>query len=71
VGSGVSSVELISLAAPNLFDSTGLTLGGATINTDGKWSGGVQSLLTANDGQLTVNVPPATAYLLIPEKGQH
>lgn len=71
LGPGVSSVELISLAAPNLFDSTGLKLGGATIGTDGKWSGGVQSLLTANDGELTVDVPPTTAYLLIPQKGLH
>lgn len=68
LGSGVSSVALVSLAAPNLFDSTGLTLGGATIGTDGKWNGGVQAVLTATDGQLTVTVPPATAYLLIPEK---
>jgi hypothetical protein len=36
LGSGVSSVALVSLAAPNLFDSTGLTPGGATIGTDAK-----------------------------------
>ena len=66
LGSGVSRVGLITLAAPNLFDSTGFTLGGAAINTNGTWNGGVQTVLTATDGQLTVNVPPTSAYLLIP-----
>lgn len=66
LGSGVSSVELIALTAPNLFDSTGFTLGGAPITTSGTWSGGVQEVLPATDGQLTVNVPPTSAYLLIP-----
>lgn len=77
LGSGVTSAELITLTAPNLFDetwkngyidSTGFELGGATINTDGTWGGGVQAVLPATDGQLTVNVPPTSAYLLIPKK---
>ena len=79
LGAGVSSVALISLTAPNLFDSTGhyyvsglppqtcCMLGGATIHTDGTWNGHVQAVLTATDGQLTVSVPPTTAYLLIPQ----
>ncbi len=67
LGSTVSSVSLITLEAPNLFDSTGLTLGGQPITTSGTWSGGVESTLTATAGQLTVSVPPATAYLLIPQ----
>lgn len=75
LGSGVSNVELISLTSPNLldqtysngyFNSTNFTLGGASITTSGTWNGGVQQVLTASDGQLTVSVPPATAYLLIP-----
>ncbi|MFP5210138.1 MAG: hypothetical protein ACLGRW_12695 [Acidobacteriota bacterium] len=66
LGPDVSRVELISLTAPNLFDSTGLMLGGATINTNGTWYGHVQAVLTATNGQLTVRVPPTTAYLLIP-----
>jgi hypothetical protein len=75
LGAGVTSVELIALTAPNLFDqtynggyfnSTDFTLGGASITTTGTWSGGIQQVLTANNGQLTVSVPPTTAYLLIP-----
>jgi hypothetical protein len=60
---------LISLAAPNLFDSTGLTLGGEPITVNGDWHGHVQRVITATDGQLTVSLPPTTAYLLIPERG--
>lgn len=66
LGLGVSSVESITLTAPNLFDTT-MTLGGATIKTDGTWGGGVQSVLTATNGQLTASVPPTSAYLLIPQ----
>ena len=66
LGPHVSRVALISLTAPNLFDSTGLMLGGATINTNGTWFGHVQAVLPATDGQLTVRVPPTTAYLLVP-----
>lgn len=71
LGSGVSRVGLITLTAPNLFDATGFTLGGAAISTNGTWDGGVQKVLTANDGELTVNVPPTSAYLLIPFPPEH
>jgi hypothetical protein len=75
LGPHVSRVALISLTAPNLFDetyengyfdTTDFTLGGAPITTNGTWCGGVQKVLRAVDGQLTVNVPPTSAYLLIP-----
>jgi hypothetical protein len=67
LGSGVTHVNLYSLTAPNLFASTGLTLGGQPITTSGTWSGGVQQTFTVTAGALTVNVPPATVYLLIPQ----
>jgi hypothetical protein len=41
-------------------------IGGATINPNGAWNGGVQEVLTTTNGQLTVNVPPASAFLLNP-----
>lgn len=66
LGTGAATVELISLTAPNLFDAAGFTLGGAPINTNGTWNGGVEQVLTPANGQVTVNVPPTTAYLLIP-----
>jgi hypothetical protein len=75
LGSNVTSVELISLTAPNLFDqtykngyfnSTDFTLGGAPITTNGTWAGGVQQVIPVTGGQLMISVPPTTAYLLIP-----
>jgi hypothetical protein len=71
LGPDVSRVRLMSLTAPNLFDSTGLTLGGAAITINGTWHGGVEEVIPATDGQLTLDVPPATAYLLIPQKFRH
>lgn len=71
LGPDVSHVALITLAAPNLFDSTGFTLGGSTIDTNGWWHGGVEAVLRATDGALTVDVPPGTAYLLIPQERHH
>ncbi len=66
LGSGVSRVSLITLTSPNLYCTNAYTLGGSSISTDGAWTGGVESVLSATNGQLTVSVPPITAYLLIP-----
>lgn len=66
LGSSVSSVASISLTGPNLYCTNGYTLGGSAINTDGTWTGGVQSVVSAPNGQLTVSVPPMSAVLLIP-----
>jgi hypothetical protein len=41
-------------------------LGGATINPNGTWAGGVQAVLSETNGLLTVTVPPHTAMLLNP-----
>jgi len=67
LGSAVTHINLYSLTAPNLFDSTGFTLGGQPITTSGTWSGGVQQTFTVTGGALTLNVPPTTVYLLIPQ----
>ena len=66
LGAGVSNVALISLTGPNLYCTNDYTLGGAPINRDGSWNGGVQAVLSATNGQLTVTVPPITAVLLNP-----
>jgi hypothetical protein len=66
LGPAVTSARLIELTAPSLGNTSGFLIGGATINTDGTWTGGVQAALTATNGQLTVNVPPTSAYLLNP-----
>ncbi len=66
LGSDVANAAMIELTAPNLYCTNDYMLGGASINTSGSWSGGVQQILSATDGQLTINVPPLTAILLNP-----
>jgi hypothetical protein len=66
LGPGVTGAQLIELTGPSLSSTSGFMLGGATINPDGTWVGGVQTVLPATNGQLTVNVPPYTAILLEP-----
>jgi autotransporter-associated beta strand protein len=66
LGSIVTAAQMIELTGTNLASTNGYTIGGATINPDGSWAGGVQSVLSAANGQLTVTVPPMTAVWLNP-----
>ncbi len=66
LGTNVSGAQLIALTGPSLNNTSGFRLGGAPINLDGTWTGGVQQILTATNGQLTVSVPPISAVLLNP-----
>lgn len=66
LGSIVTAAQMIELTGTNLSGTNGYTIGGATINPDGSWAGGVQSVLSATNGQLTITVPPMTAVLLTP-----
>jgi hypothetical protein len=66
LGPHVTEAQMIELTGPSLKSTNGYTLGGATINTDGTWNGGVQKTLSAPNGQLTVYVPPISAILLNP-----
>ncbi len=66
LGPGVTGAQLIGLTGSSLYNTSGYTLGGATINPDGSWNGGVQQVLTVTNGQLTVSVPPNSAILLKP-----
>ncbi|HEV2328275.1 MAG TPA: glycosyl hydrolase family 79 C-terminal domain-containing protein, partial [Verrucomicrobiae bacterium] len=66
LGSIVTAAQMIELTGTNLASTNGYTIGGATINPDGSWAGGVQSVLDATNGQLTVTVPPMSAVLLNP-----
>ena len=66
LGPDVTGAQLIELTGTPLYTIDGFTLGGATINPDGSWNGGVQEVLSATNGQLTVDVPPISAILLNP-----
>jgi hypothetical protein len=66
LGPAVTRAAMIGLTGLSLASTNGLTLGGAPINPDGSWNGGVQTVLPATNGRLTVHVPPASAFLLKP-----
>ncbi len=66
LGTNVTGAQLIELTGPALDATNGYTLGGAVINPDGSWSGGVQMVLPATNGQVSVFVPPISAILLNP-----
>jgi hypothetical protein len=65
-GAVITGAQVIELTGASLYNTSGYTLGGATINPDGTWTGGVQAVLAVTNGQLTVNVPPASAFLVNP-----
>ncbi len=66
LGPTVGSAQVTELTGPSLYSTSGFTLGGAPISTSGSWAGGVQGVLSAANGLLTVSVPPITAILLNP-----
>ena len=66
LGSNVVAAEAIELTGTNLSATNAYTLGGAPINPDGSWAGGVQSVTFATNGVITFVVPTITAVLLNP-----
>jgi hypothetical protein len=66
LGPYVTGAQVIELTGLSLYSTSGYTLGGATINPDGSWAGGMQAMLPATNGLVTVVVPPISAFLLNP-----
>jgi hypothetical protein len=66
LGSYVTAAQAIELTGTNLNSTNAYTLGGTTINPNGSWTGGVQFVTAATNGQTTFLVPPITAVLLNP-----
>lgn len=62
----LASAQTMSLLVPagNVAATTGETLGGAEIQSDGSWSGIWTTLPTNNLGLFAVNVPAASAVIL-------
>jgi hypothetical protein len=48
----------------NVAAKTGVTLGGAAVDSQGTWSGKWENVNAENSGKLTVQVPPASATIL-------
>lgn len=66
LGPGVIAAQAIELSGTNLSSTNGYTLGGAPINPDGSWAGGVQAVIPATNGIINFIVPPISAVLLNP-----
>lgn len=66
LGADVSAAQAIELTGTNLNSTNGITLGGAPINPNGSWTGGVQFVTAATNGQVNFLVPPMSAVLLNP-----
>jgi hypothetical protein len=57
------SAQIMFLTAPNIADTSGLTLGGAGIGNDGGWEG-KWTQLTPHDGTLDIKVAASTAAIV-------
>ena len=66
LGTNASAAQWMALTGTDLNGTNGYTIGGAAINADGSWLGGIEGVLAATNGQLTVIVPPITALVLNP-----
>jgi hypothetical protein len=66
LGSNVTAVSALKLTGPNLDSTNGHTIGGAPINANGSWAGGVQFVNAATNGLLTIEVLPISAVWLDP-----
>lgn len=62
------AVSFLSLTAPMLSATLGITFGGATINTQGNWSPHVSSSLALHGTSVSLAVPADTALLLTFQK---
>ena len=58
---------LLRLHAPRVDDTTDVTFGGATVGPNGDWEAAYEERLTVENGNITVNLPPASAALVTME----
>jgi len=56
--------KLLWLRAPRIDDTTDVTFGGAPVGADGAWSAAREETLAAKNGNLTIDLPPASAALI-------
>jgi Glycosyl hydrolase family 79 C-terminal beta domain len=56
--------RVMRLSAPSLTATSGVTLGGAAVDGDGKWSGGKRDPVVTAGGRARVDVPAGSAALI-------
>jgi hypothetical protein len=64
--SGVSAKQagVMRLSAPSLTATTGITLGGASVEANGKWSGGKSEPVKLSGGKAMLELPAGSAALV-------
>jgi len=63
-GFSARRAHTMRLTAPSLTATTGITLGGAAVEADGKWSGGKSEPVKLSGGKALVDVPAGSAALV-------
>ena len=63
LGGGVPA-RVMRLSAPSLTATTGITLGGASVDGSGKWSGGKSEPVKLSGGKGLLDVPAGSAALV-------
>ena len=56
--------QVMRLSAPALTATNGVTLGGATVDGDGKWNGGKSDPVRIAGGKALLDVPAGSAALI-------
>ena len=67
LGVAFKTGQVLRLSAPGADATAGVTLAGAVVNAEGKWTPQTNEPLTLTAGKATVTLPAATAALLIAE----
>ena len=57
--------SVLRLSAPSLESSSGVTFGGAIVNSDGTWQAKGDEKIRASDGRVTLRLPAASAAVLM------
>jgi len=60
----VAKATAMRLTAPSLESSTGVTLGGASVNSDGSWKAKQDEILRVVPAGVRVVVPPGSAAVV-------
>ena len=63
-GVAAKQAQMMRLTAPSLTAATGITLGGAAVEANGKWSGGKSEPVKLAGGKAMLDLPAGSAALV-------
>jgi hypothetical protein len=65
MGKTVTSINLMRLTAPTVSSTTGITLGGAAVQSDGSFSPTVREEFQIGKSNFVIKVPAASAAVVV------